>query len=102
MNLRMKGNKVAKDYKEVQMYNSEVSRAIDKQSISPEAKANAQELLRTQHENANNLEEMANPNSVFINNPESLYDENLPDDLNMMNFAEAQYGLLSAMGVQVK
>lgn len=96
--LENEGNKMAKDYKEVQMYNSEVSRAIDNnQSISPEAKANAQELLRAQHENANNLEEMANPNSVFINNPESLYDENLPDDLNMMNFAEAQYGLLSAM-----
>lgn len=95
--LENEGNKMAKDYKEVQMYNSEVSRAIDRQPVSPEAKANAQELLRTQHENANNLEEMANPNSVFINNPESLYDENLPDDLNMMNFAEAQYGLLSAM-----
>jgi hypothetical protein len=95
--LENEGNKMAKDHKEVQMYNSEVSRAIDRQPISPEAKANAQELLRTQHENANNLEEMANPNSVFINNPESLYDENLPDDLNMMNFAEAQYGLLSAM-----
>lgn len=95
--LENEGNKMAKDYKEVQMYNSEVSRAIDRQPISPEAKANAQELLRTQHENANNLEEMANPNSVFINNPESLYDENPPDDLNMMNFAEAQYGLLSAM-----
>lgn len=95
--LENEGNKMAKDYKEVQMYNSEVSRAIDRQPISPEAKANAQELLRTQHENANNLEEMANPNSVFINNPESLYDENLPDDVNMMNFAEAQYGLLSAM-----
>lgn len=96
--LENEGNKMAKDYKEVQMYNSEVSKAIDSnQSISPEAKANAQELLRTQHENANNLEEMANHNSVFINNPESLYDENLPDDLNMMNFAEAQYGLLSAM-----
>lgn len=96
--LENEGNKMAKDYKEVQMYNSEVSKAIDSnQSISPEAKANAKELLRTQHENANNLEEMANPNSVFINNPESLYDENLPDDLNMMNFAEAQYGLLSAM-----
>lgn len=95
--LENEGNKMAKDYKEVQMYNSEVSRAIDRQPISPEAKANAQELLRTQHENANNLEEMANPDSVFINNPESLYDENLPDDLNMMNFAEAQYGLLSAM-----
>ena len=95
--LENEGNKMAKDYKEVQMYNSEVSRAIDRQPISPKAKTNAQELLRTQHENANNLEEMANPNSVFINNPESLYDENLPDDLNMMNFAEAQYGLLSAM-----
>lgn len=95
--LENESNKMAKDYKEVQMYNSEVSRAIDRQPISPEAKANAQELLRTQHENANNPEEMANPNSVFINNPESLYDENLPDDLNMMNFAEAQYGLLSAM-----
>ena len=95
--LENEGNKMAKDYKEVQMYNSEVSRAIDRQPISPEAKANAQELLRTQHENVNNLEEMANPNSVFINNPESLYDENLSDDLNMMNFAEAQYGLLSAM-----
>jgi hypothetical protein len=96
--LENEGNKMAKDYKEVQMYNSEVARAIDSnQSISPEAKANAQELLRAQHENANNLEEMANPNSVFINNPETLYDENLPDDVNMMNFAEAQYGLLSAM-----
>lgn len=96
--LENEGNKLAKDYKEVQMYNSEVSRAIDSnQSISPEAKVNAQELLKIQHKNANNLEEIANPNSVFINNPESLYDENLPDDLNMMNFAEAQYGLLSAM-----
>jgi hypothetical protein len=96
--LENEGNKMAKDYKEVQMYNSEVARAIDNnQSISPEAKDNAQELLRAQHENANNLEEMANPNSVFINNPETLYDENLPDDVNMMNFAEAQYGLLSAM-----
>lgn len=96
--LEKEGNKMAKDYKEVQRYNSEVSRAIENnQSISPETKVNAQELLRAQYENANNLEEMANPNSVFINNPETLYDENLPDDVNMMNFAEAQYGLLSAM-----
>nr|DAG94143.1 MAG TPA: Structural protein [Crassvirales sp.] len=95
--LENEGNQMAKDYKEVQMYNSEVARAIDRQPISQEAKANAQELLRAQHENANNLEEMANPNSVFINNPETLYDENLADDVNMMNFAEAQYGLLSAM-----
>lgn len=95
--LENEGNKMAKDYKEVQMYNVEISRAIDKQPISPEAKANALELFKAQYENAGNLEEIANPNSIFISNPETLYDETLSDDLNMRNFAEAQYSLLIAM-----
>ena len=96
--LEKEGNQMAKDYKEVQMYNSEVSRAINSNPDTPaEVKADALKLLNSQHLNANNLQELANPNSIYVTNPETLYDESLTDDENTTKFLEAQYALLQAM-----
>lgn len=97
--LESEGNKMAKDYREVREYNREVLGIIDKQPISAKAREDAQELLRIQYNNSNNLEEIANPDSPFINNPEALYEQDTPEDLNITNFAAAQYVLLSAMNI---
>lgn len=88
---------MAKDYKEVQMYNNEVTRAIQDMDVPATAKEGALTLMNDQLINSNKLEDIANPNSDFINNPESLFDVNLGDEANMLNFAEAQYVLLEAM-----
>lgn len=95
--LESEGNQMAKDYKEVQMYNNEVIRTIQDMDAPATAKEGALTLLNDQLINSNKLEDIANPNSDFINNPESLFDVNLGDEANMLNFAEAQYVLLEAM-----
>ena len=53
---------------------------VDKLSLPEEVKNNIQALLANQYDNANSLEDIANPDSPFVNSLEVLYDEALSDD----------------------
>lgn len=95
--LEKEGNQLAKDYKEVHSYTNEVSKAIQDSDFSQATKDRAFELLNDQLVHSNNLQEVANPNSEYITNPASLFDINLDEQTNALNFAEAQLVLLGAM-----
>ena len=95
--LEEEGNVTAKNYKEITSYNNDVQRAINSLDESPSVKADALKLLQDQFENSSNLNEIANPNSIYIDNADALYDDNLTPEENAVKFQEAQYALLRAM-----
>ena len=95
--LEDEGNEMAKNYKEVNAYNTDVQRAINSLDESPAVKTDALRLLQDQFENSSNLNEIANPNSIYVDNADSLYDDNLTPEENTKKFQEAQYALLRAM-----
>ena len=88
---------MAKNYREVNAYNTDVQRAINSLDESPAVKADALKLLQDQFENSSNLNEIANPNSIYVDNADALYDDNLTPEENAVKFQEAQYALLRAM-----
>lgn len=95
--LEDEGNEMAKNYREVNAYNTDVQRAINSLDESPAVKADALKLLQDQFENSSNLNEIANPNSIYVDNADALYDDNLSPEENAVKFQEAQYALLRAM-----
>ena len=95
--LEDEGNEMAKNYREVNSYNNDVQRAINSLDESPTVKADALKLLQDQFENSSNLNEIANPNSIYVDNADALYDDNLTPEENTKKFQEAQYALLKAM-----
>lgn len=95
--LEDEGNELAKDYRETTQYNDEVARAINESDADPQTKQDALQLLQDQFNNSENLKELANPNSVYVNN-ENAFDEvseNAKESAN--RFLEAQYELQKAM-----
>lgn len=95
--LEDEGNEMAKNYREVNAYNTDVQRAINSLDESPAVKADALKLLQDQFENSSNLNKIANPNSIYVDNADALYDDNLTPEENAVKFQEAQYALLRAM-----
>lgn len=95
--LEEEGNQLAKNYREVNAYNTDVQRAINSLDEDPAIKADALKLLQDQFENSSTLEEIANPNSIYVDNADALYDDSLSPEENTRRFQEAQYALLRAM-----
>ena len=95
--LEEENNEMAKNYREVNSYNNDVQRVINSLNESPEVKSGALKLLQDQFENSSNLEEIANPNSIYVDNADALYDDTLSPEDNAAKFQEAQYALLKAM-----
>lgn len=92
------GSEMAKNYRETSQYNNEVRRVINESDAEPQVKQDAMKLLQDQFSNSENLEQLANPNSIYINN-ENAFDEDSEGDveLSATRFQEAQYALQSAM-----
>ena len=95
--LEEENNEMAKNYREVNSYNNDVQRAINSLDENPKVKAGALKLLQDQFENSSNLSEIANPNSIYIDNADALYDDTLTPEENAVKFQESQYALLRAM-----
>lgn len=96
--LEAEGNERAKNYRETLQYNNEVRRLINDSDAEPQAKQDAIKLLQDQFNNSENLEQIANPNSIYVNN-ENAFDEASEGDveLSASRFQEAQYTLQKAM-----
>ena len=95
--LANEGNEVAKNYKEVNTYNAAVRRAINSLDETTDVKNNALTLFNLQYENAENLQDIANPNSVYVDDHLALYDDTLTEGENIKKQQEAMYALLTAM-----
>ena len=96
--LEDEGSEMAKNYRETSQYNNEVKRVLNESDAEPQVKQDAMKLLQDQFSNSENLEQLANPNSIYINN-ENAFDEDSEGDveLSATRFQEAQYALQSAM-----
>lgn len=92
------GNAMAKNYRETSQYNTEVRRVINESDAEPQAKQDAMKLLQDQFNNSEDLEQLANPNSIYINN-ENAFDEESEGDveLSATRFQNAQYELQKAI-----
>lgn len=92
------GSEMAKNYRETSQYNNEVRRVLNEPDAEPQVKQDAMKLLQDQFSNSENLEQLANPNSIYINN-ENAFDEDSEGDveLSATRFQEAQYALQNAM-----
>ena len=96
--LENEGSEMAKNYRETSQYNNEVRRVLNESDAEPQVKQDAMKLLQDQFSNSENLEQLANPNSIYINNANA-FDEDSNDDveLSATRFQEAQYALQNAM-----
>lgn len=96
--LENEGSEMAKNYRETSQYNNEVRRVLNESDAEPQVKQDAMKLLQDQFSNSENLEQSANPNSIYINN-ENAFDEDSEGDveLSATRFQEAQYALQNAM-----
>lgn len=92
------GSEMAKNYRETSQYNNEVRRVLNESDAEPQVKQDAMKLLQDQFSNSENLEQLANPNSIYINN-ENAFDEDSEGDIELSatRFQEAQYALQNAM-----
>lgn len=92
------GSEMAKNYRETSQYNNEVRRVLNESDAEPQVKQDAMKLLQDQFNNSDDLEHLANPNSIYINN-ENAFDEDSEGDveLSATRFQEAQYELQKAM-----
>lgn len=96
--LEDEGSEMAKNYRETSQYNNEVGRVLNESDAEPQVKQDAMKLLQDQFSNSENLEQLVNPNSIYINN-ENAFDEDSEGDveLSATRFQEAQYALQNAM-----
>lgn len=96
--LEDESSEMAKNYRETSQYNNEVRRVLNESDAEPQAKQDAMKLLQDQFSNSENLEQLANPNSIYINN-ENAFDEASEGDIELSatRFQEAQYALQNAM-----
>lgn len=96
--LEDEGSEMAKNYRETSQYNNEVKRVLNESDAEPQVKQDAMKLLQDQFSNSENLEQLANPNSIYINN-ENAFDEDSEGDveLSATRFQETQYALQNAM-----
>lgn len=96
--LEDEGNEMAKNYRETSQYNNEVRRVLNESDAEPQVKQDAMKLLQDQFSNSEDLNQIANPNSIYINN-ENVFDEDSEGDveLSATRFQEAQYALQNAM-----
>lgn len=92
------GSQLAKNYREVEQYNREVKRKINESVASEQEKQDALKLLQDQYNYSESLEQIANPNSVFVTNENAFDEEANSTEEALDRFRKAQYILQDAMG----
>lgn len=96
--LEDEGSEMAKNYRETSQYNNEVRRVLNESDAEPQVKQDTMKLLQDQFSNSENLEQLANPNSIYINNENAFNEDSEGDvELSATRFQEAQYELQKAM-----
>ena len=96
--LEAEGNQVAKNYRETAQYNRELNKALSETGEDEQVLQDAMSLWQEHFNAAENLEQLANPNSIFINNEEAFMEDSGGDvDVAGNRFQNARYALQRAM-----
>jgi hypothetical protein len=92
------GNQVAKNYKETLQYDNELRLALSQLGETDQTTQDALSLWQEQVNIAENLEQIAYPNSIAINNEEAFMEDSDGDvELAGTRFENARYALQRAM-----
>lgn len=95
--LNNEGSSLARNYKETKDYNIKLREVLNSSQEEQAIKEDALKIWQNQYERSNNLNELANPNSPYLNDEDATYDETLTPEQNTLKFQEAQYALLKAL-----
>ena len=96
--LESEENNFAKEYNEMENYVSDVTNSLEEDpSNSRQAKDDALKLFKSQYDNTGTLKEIADFNSVHINNEFIFEDEEGTDDDKITRFQNAKFALQEAM-----
>lgn len=96
--LDSEGNSVARNYKEVTQYDRELKKALNELRETDQVSQDALTLWRDQFDKAENINQIANPNSIYINNEEAFLEDSGGDvDMAENRFQNARYALQRAM-----
>lgn len=91
-------NQIAKNYRETLQYNNELSKALNELGEIDQVSQDAMTLWQEQFNSAENLEQLANPNSIYINNEDAFLEDSEGDvDMAGNRFQSARYALQRAM-----
>lgn len=91
------GNSLAKNYKETKDYNIKLKEVLNAAPEEQIVKDDALKIWQNQYERSINLNELANPNSPYLEDEDATYDEALTPEQNLLKFQEAQYALFKAL-----
>lgn len=91
-------NEMAKNYRETTQYYNEIKKVINSIEEDSQIKQDALKLINDQFNNSENLQQLGNPNSIYINN-ENAFDEDSEGDVVISSdrFQNAQYTIQNAM-----
>ena len=96
--MESEGNQLAKNYKETLQYNSELGKALNELGETDQVTQDAMTLWKEQFDAAENLEQLSNLNSVYINNENAFLEDSEGDtDPAGSRFQNARYALQKAM-----
>lgn len=96
--LESEGNQIAKNYNETEQYNRELRKAFNELGETDQVSQDAMTLWQEQFNAAENLEQLANPNSIYINNEDAFLEDSEGDvDMAGSRFQSARYALQRAM-----
>lgn len=90
------GSKVAKNYKEVSQYSKDVEQALAELGEDEQTTQDALTLWNDQREIAENVDQIANPSTVAINNSQAFAEGTTPEEASS-RFENARYALQRAM-----
>lgn len=92
------GNQIAKNYTETEQYDRELKKALSELRETDQVSQDALALWQEQFNTAENLNQLANPNSIYINNEGAFLEESGGDiDMAESRFQNARYALQRAM-----
>lgn len=96
--LDSEGNQIAKNYRETEQYNRELKKAFNELGETDQVSQDAMALWQEQFSASENLEQLANPNSIYINNEDAFLEDSEGDiDMAGYRFQNARYALQRAM-----
>ena len=95
--LRESGHEMAKKYQETSEYRNNVMKALDEANLDLQTKQDALKLLQDQFDNTEDLSQIANPNSIYINNDAAFDEDSDSVEQSQTRFQNARYALQNAL-----
>lgn len=95
--LESENPELVKNYKDTSRYANDVKRAINNLEVNPIAKLDGLALFNSHYNNSNTFGEISNPNSVYIDDAGTTFDEQDDAETSYKRYISAKYTVQKAM-----